>query len=151
MEGAEQPPHDAHVYAVRDEAAYLQADEEKQPAPPEPLDPASILCQFCGKSWEQAPMLFQAKRRTMDPNTSAIVAVWICDECVAQLGQILAAEPPGTRGSVGGRLGPIPSDRSSADPAPDRAHAGAYGVVGPGGHAVRMCHPRATSGEHVRY
>jgi len=117
VEGAEQPPHDAHVYAVRDEAAYLQAVEEKQPAPPEPLDPASILCQFCGKSWEQAPMLFQAKRRTMDPNTSAIVAVWICDECVAQLGQILAAEPPGTRGSVGGRLGPIPSDRSSADPA----------------------------------
>jgi hypothetical protein len=23
--------------------------------------------------------------------------VWICNECVAQLGQILAAEPPGTR------------------------------------------------------
>ena len=84
MEGAEQPPHDAHVYAVRDEEAYLQADEEKQPAPPEPLDPASIRCQFCGKSWEQVPTLFQAKRRTMDPNTSAIVAVWICDECVAQ-------------------------------------------------------------------
>jgi hypothetical protein len=98
VEGAEQPPHDAHVYAVRDEEAYLQVDEEKQPAPPEPLDPASIRCQFCGKSWEQVPTLFQAKRRTMDPNTSAIVAVWICDECVARLGQILAAEPPGTRG-----------------------------------------------------
>jgi hypothetical protein len=43
-------------------------------------------------------MLFQAKRRTMDPNTSAIVAVWICTECIARLGQLLAAEPPGTRG-----------------------------------------------------
>jgi hypothetical protein len=42
-------------------------------------------------------VLFQAKRRTMDPNTSAIVAVWICNECVAQLGQVLAAEPPETR------------------------------------------------------
>ena len=84
MEGAEQPAHDAYVYAIRDEAAYLQVDDEKQETPPEPLDPASILCQFCGTSWEQVPVLFQAKRRTMDPNTSAIVAVWICDECVAQ-------------------------------------------------------------------
>jgi ClpX C4-type zinc finger len=98
VEGAEHPPHDAYVYAIRDEAAFLQVDDEKQPTPPEPLDPASILCQFCGKSWEQVPTLFQAKRRTMDPNTSAIVMVWICNECVAQLGQILAAEPPGTRG-----------------------------------------------------
>ena len=97
MEGAEQPFHHDYVYALKDEEAYLQADDEK-PEIIEPFDPASILCQFCGKSWEQVPMLFQAKRRTMDPNTSAIVAVWICDECVAQLGQILAAEPPGTRG-----------------------------------------------------
>jgi hypothetical protein len=43
-------------------------------------------------------MLFQAKRRTMDPNTSVIVAVWICNECVARMAQILAVEPPGTRG-----------------------------------------------------
>ena len=95
MEGAEQPAHDAYVYAIRDEAAYLQVDDEKQPTPPEPLDPASNRCQFSGKSWEQVPVLFQAKRRTMDPNTSAIVAVWICNECVAQLGQFLAAEPAG--------------------------------------------------------
>jgi len=89
VEGAEQPPRDAYVYAIRDEEAYLQVDDDKQPTPPASvafshLDPASILCQFCGKSWEQVPTLFQAKRRTMDPNTSAIVAVWICDECVAQ-------------------------------------------------------------------
>lgn len=101
MEGAEQPAHDAYVYAIKDEAAYLQVDDEKQETSPEPLDPASILCQFCGKSWEQVPMLFQAKRRTMDPNTSAIVAVWICNECVARIEQILAAEPPGARGLHG--------------------------------------------------
>jgi hypothetical protein len=82
----------------RDEEAYLQANDEKQPTPPEPVDPASILCQFCGKSLEQVGMLFQAKRRTMDPNTSAIVAVWIYNECVAQMGQVRAAEPPGTQG-----------------------------------------------------
>ena len=64
MEGAEQPAHDAYVYAIRDEESYLQVDDEKQPTPPEPLDPASILCQFCGKSWEQ----------------------------------VLAAQPPGSRG-----------------------------------------------------
>ena len=96
MEGAEQPPHDAYVYAIRDEEAYLQVDDEKQPTPPEPVEFASILCQFCGKSSKQVPTLFQAKRRTMDPNTSAIVAVWICNECIAQLGQILA-DRPGTR------------------------------------------------------
>ena len=103
MEGAEQPAHDAYVYAIRDEEAYLQVSDEKQPTPPEPVRfshpyPASILCQFCGKSWEQVPVLFQAKRRTMDPNTSAIVFVWICNECIARMGQILAAEPPETRG-----------------------------------------------------
>jgi hypothetical protein len=103
VEGAEQPSHDAYVYAIRDEESYLQVDDEKQPTPPEPVtfshpDPASILCQFCGKLWEQVSVLFQAKRRTMDPNTSAIVAVWICNECVARLGQVLAAEPAGTRG-----------------------------------------------------
>ena len=97
MEGAEQPPRDAYVYVIRDEAAFLEADDEKQPTPPEPVKFAPILCQFCGKSWEQVPALFQAKRQTMDPNTSAIVAVWICNECVARIGQLLAAEPPGAR------------------------------------------------------
>jgi hypothetical protein len=77
------------------------------------VDPASILCQCCGKSWEQVRMLFQAKRPTMDPNTSAIVAVWICNECVARLGQILAAEPPELEGSTGGRLGAIAANRKA--------------------------------------
>jgi hypothetical protein len=46
-----------------------------------------------------------------DPNTSAIVAVWICNECVARLAQVLAEESPGTgwlRGSqVWSRGGPM--------------------------------------------
>jgi hypothetical protein len=113
VEGAGQPPHDAYVYAIRDEEAHPQANGEKQPTPPEPVDPASILCQFCGESWEQVPMLFQAKRRTMDPNTSAIAAVWICNECVARLGQILAAEPRTLEGSTGGRFGSIAPGRKA--------------------------------------
>jgi hypothetical protein len=98
VEGAEQAPSRRPCLCRQRRRGVPQADDEKQPAPPEPLDPASIRCQFCGKSWEQVPTLFQAKRRTMDPNTSAIVAVWICNECVARMAQILAVEPPGTRG-----------------------------------------------------
>jgi hypothetical protein len=92
VEGTEQPHHDDYVYALRDEDAYLHADDDKQQIV-EPFDPPSIVCQFCGKSWKQVPMLFQAKRRTMDPNTSALADVWICNECVARMAQILAEEP----------------------------------------------------------
>jgi hypothetical protein len=100
VEGTEQPNHNDYVYALKDEEAYLHADDDK-PQTVEPFDPPPIVCQFCGKSREQVPMLFQAKRRTMDPNTSAIVAVWICNECVARMAQILAVGAPGTRGVHG--------------------------------------------------
>jgi hypothetical protein len=73
VEGTEQPLRDDYVYALRDEDAYLQADDEK-PQIVEPFDPASIVCQFCGKSYEQVSTLFEAKRRVRDPNTSAITA-----------------------------------------------------------------------------
>ena len=97
MEEATDLPHDpAHVYALTDEEAYLQADDEK-PQIVEPFDPRSIVCQFCGKSYEQVPTLFEAKRKVRDPNTSAIAAVWICNECVARMAQTLAEEPPGSR------------------------------------------------------
>jgi hypothetical protein len=33
VEETEQPLRDDHVYAVNDEAAYLQADDEKPPIP----------------------------------------------------------------------------------------------------------------------
>lgn len=96
MGGTEQPSHDDYVFAVREEDAYLEADDEK-PEVVEPFDPASIVCQFCGKSFEQVPRLFAAKRRVRDPNSAAIVLVWICNECVARMAQALAEEPPGTR------------------------------------------------------
>ena len=93
MEGTEQPHHDDYVYDLRDEESYLHADDDK-PQIEEPVDPPSIVCQFCGKSWEQVPGLFQAKHRVRDPNTSALAEVWICNECVARMAQILAEEPP---------------------------------------------------------
>jgi len=96
MEGTEQPLHDDHVYALTDEEAYLQADDEK-PQIVEHVDSRSIVCQFCGKSYEQVPTLFEAKRKVRDPNTSAIAAVWICNERVARMAQTLAEEPPGSR------------------------------------------------------
>jgi hypothetical protein len=96
VEGTEQPPHPDYVYALRDEEAYLQAGDEK-PEIVEPFDPASVVCQFCGKSFEQVPRLFQAKRKTMDPNTSAIVSVWICNECVGRMAQLLEEESLRTR------------------------------------------------------
>jgi hypothetical protein len=92
VEGTEQPLHDDYVYAVSDEEAYLQAEDEKPPIPQEPFDRVSIICQFCGKSWTQVHGVFQAKRRVRDPNTSAIAMVWICNECVAQMAQTLADE-----------------------------------------------------------
>jgi hypothetical protein len=96
-EGSDPPRSEAYVYALREEEAYLQADDEK-PQIVEPFDPPSILCQFCGKSAEQVEGgLFQAKRLVRDPNTSALEAVWICDECVAWMAQVLAEESPGTQ------------------------------------------------------
>ena len=60
MEGTEQPLHDdyVYVYAVKDEEAYLQADDEKPPIPHEPFP--LIVCQFCGKPFEQVAGLFEA-------------------------------------------------------------------------------------------
>jgi hypothetical protein len=95
VEGTEQPPHDDYVYALRDEEGYLQGDVEKPPIPRESFDWGSIVCQFCGKSWNQVRGVFQAKRRVRDPNTSAIAEVWICNECVLQMAQVLAEEPAG--------------------------------------------------------
>ena len=51
-EGSDQPPSDAYLYALRDEAAYLQADEDEKPeiiAEPPP-DPAWFKCWFCRRT-----------------------------------------------------------------------------------------------------
>jgi hypothetical protein len=97
VEGTE-PGREGYVYALRDEAAYLQVqpEDEKQEIFV-PFDPASIVCQFCGRSYQEVPNLFEAKRKVRDPNNDAIASVWICDGCVARMTQILAEEPPGAR------------------------------------------------------
>ena len=57
--------------ALRDEAAYLQTDEDDKPAIiAEPLpDPASIVCSFCGKSAQQVSDIFAGRRPVRDPFT----------------------------------------------------------------------------------
>lgn len=65
MEETEQPLHDDYVYAVKDEEAYLQADDEKPPIPSEPFP--LIVCQFCGKPFEQAAGLFEANAESGIP------------------------------------------------------------------------------------
>jgi len=119
VDGTEQPHHNDYVYALKDEEAYLQADDKKHGIV---LEHASIACQFCGKFSEQiAGGLFQAKHLVRDPNTSALATVWICDECVARMAQILAEDPPELSGCEAGRSGhvaavppPCPNHRSAA-------------------------------------
>ncbi len=78
MEAASDPPGDhAYVYAVTDEEAYLEAGEAEKPAMDAgPPDLASIICQFCGKSAEQVPRLFAARRPVQDPTTFATADAW---------------------------------------------------------------------------
>jgi hypothetical protein len=48
-QGSDPPRGDAYVYALRDEQAYLQTDEDEKPeivAEPPP-DPAWFKCSFC--------------------------------------------------------------------------------------------------------
>jgi hypothetical protein len=70
VEGTEQPPHEGLGFAVREEAAWLEAGDEK-PEVAAPFNPAPILCRFCGRSDDEVQHLFQAKRKTRDPNTDA--------------------------------------------------------------------------------
>jgi ClpX C4-type zinc finger len=97
VEGTEQPPREGYVFAVREEAAWLEAGDEKPEVVP-PFNPTSILCQFCGRSYGEVRHLFQAKRKTRDPNTDAIAEVWICNQCVSRMAEVLAEDPPRTRG-----------------------------------------------------
>jgi hypothetical protein len=100
VEAASDPPGDhAYVCAVTDEEAYVEAGEDENPAMDAgPPDLASVICQFCGKSAEQVPILFAARRPVRDPTTFATIAVvWICNECVGRLAEALALQPPGTR------------------------------------------------------
>jgi hypothetical protein len=73
--GSDQHPGDAYVYALRDEEAYLQTDEDEKPgiiAEPPP-DPAWFKCSFCRRT--DRHVLFGAEYPVRDPTTFAVIAL----------------------------------------------------------------------------
>jgi hypothetical protein len=86
-----------YVYALRDEEAYLQTDEDEKPeimAEPPP-DPSWLKCWFCRKSHQQVQRLYGAEYPVRDPNTFAVITlIFICDECVAKFAGWSAQESP---------------------------------------------------------
>ena len=92
-EGSEQPRGDAFIYALRDEAAYLETGEDEKPAVvAEPLpDRASFKCSFCRSTDRR--VLFGSEYPVRDPETFAVIAqVLICDKCIAKFAGALARE-----------------------------------------------------------
>jgi hypothetical protein len=93
--GSDQARGDAYVYALTDEEAYLQTNEDDKPeiiAEPPP-DPAWFKCWFCRRTDRR--MLFGAEYPVRDPTTFAVIAqIFICDKCVANFAESLAQEGP---------------------------------------------------------
>ena len=100
-EGTDQPPGDGYVYALKDEEAYLQRDEDEKPEiTMEPPDPSWFKCSFCRKT--DRHVLFGAEYPVRDPHTFAVLAqIFICDECVARFAASLALEAGGPAATVG--------------------------------------------------
>jgi hypothetical protein len=96
-EASDQPGGDAYLYALRDEQAYLQTDDDEKPAiiAEPPPDPAQFKCWFCRKSHQQVQMLFGAEYPVRDPNNFANeTPIFICNECVAKFAGWFAQESP---------------------------------------------------------
>jgi hypothetical protein len=93
-EGSDPPRGGAYVYAVREEEAYLQTDEDEKPELiEEPPDPAWHKCWFCWRTDRQR--LWAAKYPVRDPKTFAVIThVFICDECIAGYAESRAQEGP---------------------------------------------------------
>lgn len=95
-QGSDRPGGDGHVFALRDEQAYLQTDDDDKPAiiaEPPPY-PAQFKCWFCRKSYQRVQTFFGAEYPVRDPNTfAAITPIFICDECVARFAQSLPKSP----------------------------------------------------------
>jgi hypothetical protein len=94
--GSDQPGGDAYVYALTDDEAYLQTNDEKPAviARPPP-DPAQFKCWFCRKSHQQVQRLFGAEYPVRDPNNFANeTLIFICNECVAKFAVWFARESP---------------------------------------------------------
>jgi ClpX C4-type zinc finger len=100
-EASDQSGGDAYLYALRDEQAYLQTDDQTDDEKPAiiarpPPDPAQFKCWFCRKSHQQVQMLFGAEYPVRDPNNFANeTLIFICDECVAKFAERLARSVPG--------------------------------------------------------
>jgi len=96
-EASDQPGGDAHIYALTDEAAYLQTDDDEKPAviaEPTP-DLAQFKCWFCRKSHQQVHTLFGAEYPVRDPHDFANeTLIFICNECVTRFAESLAQERP---------------------------------------------------------
>jgi ClpX C4-type zinc finger len=95
--GNDRPGGDAYLYALTDEAAYLQTDEGEKPAviARPPPDPAQFKCWFCRKSHQQVERLFGAEYPVRDPNDFANeTLIFICNECVAKFAGWSALESP---------------------------------------------------------
>jgi ClpX C4-type zinc finger len=96
-EASDQPGGDAHIYALTDEAAYLQTDDDEKPAviaAPTP-DLAQFKCWFCRKSYQQVENLFGAEYPVRDPHDFGNeTLIFICNECVTRFAESLAQERP---------------------------------------------------------
>ena len=96
-QASDQPGGDGYVYALTDEQAYLQTDEDEKPeiiAEPPP-DPAWFKCWFCRKSHQQVRRLFGAEYPVRDSNNFANeTLIFICNECVAKFAGWSAQESP---------------------------------------------------------
>jgi hypothetical protein len=96
-EASDQPGGDTYLYAVRDEQAYLQTDDNDKPVfVHPPPDPAQFKCWFCRKSHQQVQTLFGAEYPVRDPNNfSNETEIFICNECVAKFAESLARRASG--------------------------------------------------------
>jgi hypothetical protein len=67
-QAGDQPGGGAYIHALIEEAAYLQAHDEKPATiPPPPPDPAQFKCWFCRKPHQQVQTLFGAEYPVRGP------------------------------------------------------------------------------------
>jgi hypothetical protein len=96
VEGAsDQSRGEGHLYALTDEGAYLQTDDNEKPAiiAEPPIDRASFKCWFCRKSHPQVRRLYGFDYAVRDPNTFAVITlIFICNECVTTFAEWQAQE-----------------------------------------------------------
>jgi hypothetical protein len=94
--GNDQLGEGTYVYALTNEAAYLQTDDEKPAIIAEPPpDPAQFKCWFCRKSHQQVETLFGAEYPVRAPNNFANeTLIFICNECVTRFAESLAQKSP---------------------------------------------------------